>query len=151
VPSIIPAYMQMFVAMIAVGTLLIFSFNSYAATLRFIPETEQLNNLLNYVAAKATELTTSTQTGTVTQFYLSLPIEIGNQQYWIRLQNDTIQSWIMGGFGTDSNMTSSYVVFLPGNPTASGYLLSVYGPAVLKSSMNGSDHQLFLGSVRDLS
>lgn len=140
----------MFVAMTAVGTLLIFSFNSYAATLRFIPETEQLDNLLNYVAAKATELVTSTQTDAVTQFYLNLPTKIGNQQYWIRLQNDTLQSWVMGGFGTDWNITSSQKVFLPGKSIAAGHHLSLYGPAVLKSWMNGSVCQLFLISVRDL-
>jgi hypothetical protein len=143
--------MQMFVAMIAVGTLLIFSFNSYAATLRFVPETEQLNNLLNYVAAKATELMTSTQTGTVAQFYLNLPIEIGDQQYWILLQNSTDQSWLMGGFGTDWNISSSYRVFLPGDSIATGHDLSVYGPAVLESWMNGSVRQLFLTSARNLS
>jgi len=150
VPSTIPSYIQMFVAMIAVGTLLIFSFNSYAATLRFIPETEQLDNLLNYVAAKATELIASTQTGTVTQFYLDLPTGIGNQQYWIRLQNNTDQSWVMGGFGTDWNITSSYEVSLPGNSIATGYLLSVYEPVVLKSWVDGSVRQLFLISLRNL-
>jgi hypothetical protein len=140
----------MFVAMIAVGTLLVFSFNSYAATLRFVPETEQLNNLLNYVAAKATELITSTQTGTVTQFYLDLPTGIGNQQYWIRLQNSTDQCWVIGGFGTNWNITSSYEVSLPGNSIATGYVLSVYGPAVLESWINGSVRQLFLISLRNL-
>jgi hypothetical protein len=139
----------MFVAMIAVGTLLIFSFNSYAATLRFIPEAEQLNNLLNYVTAKATELITSTQTGNIT-VYLDLPTGIGDQQYWIRLQNDAFRSWVIGGFGTDWNITSSYEVFLPGNSIATGHHLSVYGPAVLKSWVNGSAHQLFLTSARDL-
>jgi hypothetical protein len=149
-PSIIPSYIQMFVAMIAVGTLLIFSFNSYAATLRFIPETEQLDNLLNYVAAKATELITSTQTDGSTQFYLNLPLRIGDQQYWIRLQNDTLQSWVIGGFGTYWNITSSHKVFLPGKPIVTGHHLSVYGPAVLKSWVNGSVRQLFLTSARDV-
>jgi hypothetical protein len=149
-PSIIPSYIQMFIAMIAVGTLLIFSFNSYAATLRFVPETEQLDNVLNYVAAKATELMTSTQTGTVAQLYLNLPTGIGNQQYWILLQNDTVQFWLMAGFGTDWNTTSSYKVFLPGNLIASGHHLSIYGPAVLESWMNGSVRRLFLTSARNL-
>jgi len=140
----------MFVAMVAVGTLLIFSFNSYATTLRIIPETEQLDNLLNYVAAKATELVTSTQTGTVTQFCLNLPTKIGDLPYWIRLQNDTLQSWIMGGFGTDWNMTTFHKIFLPGNSIATGHHLSIYGPAVLTSWINSSVRQLFLTSARDL-
>jgi hypothetical protein len=149
-PSIIPSYIQMFVAMIAVGTLLIFSFNSYAATLRYIPETEQLDNLLNYVAAKATELITSTQTDANTQFYLNLPLRIGDQHYWIRLQNDTLQSWVMGGFGTYWNISSTHKVFLPGNPIATGHHLSIYGTAVLKGWINGSVCQLLLISARDL-
>ena len=149
-PSIIPSYVIMFAAMTAVGTLLVFSFNSYAATLRFIPETEQLDNLLNYVAAKATELVTSTQIGAATQFYLNLPTAIGDQQYWICLQNDTLQSWVMGGFGTDWNITSSYKVFLPGNSIATGHYLSVDEPAVLESWINGSVRQLFLTSARNL-
>jgi hypothetical protein len=106
--------------------------------------------VLNYVAAKATELMTSTQIGTVAQFYLNLPTGIGNQQYWILLQNDTVQSWLMAGFGTDWNITSSYEAFLPGISIASGHHLSIYGPAVLESWMNGSVRQLFLTSARNL-
>jgi hypothetical protein len=149
-PSIIPGYIQMFLAMIIVGTLLIFTFNSYAATLRFIPETEQLDNLLNYVAAKATGLITSTQTDGIAQVYLNLPTGIGDQPYWIRLQNDTFQSWVMGGFGADWNITSSHRVFLPGNPIVNGHHLSFYGPAVLENRINDSVRQLFLASARDL-
>lgn len=149
-PSIIPSYIQMFVAMTAVGTLLIFSFNSYASTLHTIPETEQLNNLLNYIAAKATELITSTQTDANTQLYLNLPTKIGDRGYWIRLQNDSLQSWVMGGFGGDWNITSFHKVFLPADSIATGHHLSVYGPAVLKSRINGSVRQLFLTSARDL-
>jgi hypothetical protein len=140
----------MFVAMVAVGTLLVFSFNSYASTLCSIPETEQLDNLLNYVAAKATELTVSVQTGATTQFYLNLPTRIGDLQYWVRLQNDTVQSWVMGGFGPEWNVTSSHKVFLPANFIATGHHLSIYGPAVLESWINGSVRQLFLTSARDL-
>lgn len=147
-PSIIPSYVQMFVAMLAVSTLLIFSFNSYAVTLRSIPETEQLDNLLNYVAAKATELITSSQTDMTAQVYLDLPTRIGDQQYWMRLQNDTLQSWVMGGFGADWNTTSSHKVFLPGRPVATGHHLGVYGYAVLKGWMKGSVRELFLASAR---
>ena len=149
-PSIIPAYVQMLVAMTAVGTLLIFSFNSYASTLRSVPETEQLDNLLNYVAAKATELTTSTPTEGTTQLYFDLPTSLGDRPYWIRLQNDTLQSWVMGGFGTYWNITSSHRVSLPGNSIVTGHYLSVYGPAVLKSWISGSVRQLFLTNVREL-
>ena len=147
-PSIIPSYIYMFAAMTAVGTLLIFSFNSYAATLRSIPEAEQLDNLLNYVAAKATELLTITKMNSNAQVYLNLPTKIGDQQYWIRLRNDTVQSWIEGSLGKIHNDTSFYKVYLTGKPSATGYHISSFGPAVLKCYMNSSVLQLFLTSAR---
>jgi hypothetical protein len=149
VPSIIPSYIYMFVAMLAVGTLLIFSFTSYATTLRSIPETEQLDNLLNHVAAKATQLLTTTTTNSNTQTNLNLPTRIGDREYWIRLRNDTLQSWIEGGFGKNWDGTTSHKVFLPGKPIATGHYISGFGPAVLKCPMNGSVLQLFLTSARD--
>lgn len=143
-PSIIPSYVYMFFAMTIVGTLLIFSFNSYASTLRSVPETEQLDNLLNYVAAKATELLTQTTTNSTTQLYLNLPTRIGDKEYWIRPRNDTIQSWIEGGLGKIWNGTTLHKVFLPANPATAGQYISGYGPAVLKCNMNGSIINVFL-------
>jgi len=148
-PSIIPSYIYMFVAMTAVGTLLIFSFNSYTATLRSVPETEQLDNLLNHVAAKATQLLTQTKTDSNAQILLNLPTKIGDQEYWIRLRNNTLQSWIEGGLGKIWDDTTSHKVFFPGKPSAIGQHVSVYGPAVLKCYMNGSVPQLFLTSARE--
>ena len=147
-PSIIPSYIYMFAAMTAVGTLLIFSFNSYAATLRSIPETEQLDNLLNHVSAKATELLTLTKADSNAQIYLNLPTAIGDREYWIRLRNDTIQSWIEGGFGEIWDGTTFHKVSLAGKPSAKGHYTSGFGPAVLKCSLNGSVPQLFLTSAR---
>jgi hypothetical protein len=138
----------MFAAMTAVGTLLIFSFSSYAATLRSIPETEQLDNLLNCVAAKATELLTITKSNSNAQVYLDLPTKIGDQQYWIRLRNDTVQSWIEGSLGKIHNDTSFHKIFLAGKPSATGHHVSSFGPAILKCYMNGSVSQLSLTSVR---
>jgi hypothetical protein len=149
VPSIIPSHLYMFVAMTIVGTLLIFSFNSYAATLRSIPETEQLDNLLSYVTAKATELLTLTKTNSNTRIYLNLPTKIGDQQYWIRLHNDTIQSWLEGGFGNHWNTSTSHKVYLPEKPSANGHYVSSFGAAVLKCYTDGLGLQLFLTSARD--
>jgi hypothetical protein len=139
----------MFVAMLAVGTLLIFSFTSYATTLRSIPETEQLDNLLNHVTAKATQLLTTITANSNTQTYLNLPTKIGDREYWIRLQNDALQSWIEGGFGNNWNGITSHKVFLPGKPAATGHYVSGFGPAFLKCHLNGSVLQLFITSARD--
>jgi hypothetical protein len=148
-PSIIPSYIYMFAAMTAVGTLLIFSFNSYATTLRSVPETEQLDNLLNHVAAKATELLTQTKINSNTRIILNLPIRIGDRDYWIRLQNDSTRSWVEGGFGEMWNGTISHRVFFPNKPAVTGHYISGFGVAVMKCYMNGSALQLLLTSTRD--
>lgn len=149
-PSIIPSYVYMFAAMTAVGTLLIFSFNSYAATLRLIPETEQLDNLLSYVVAKATELQSLTTANSNMQAYMNLPSKIGDRAYWLRLRNDTVQSWVEGGFGEiTENTITNHRVYLAGNPSTSGQYTSGFGAAVLKSYMNGSVVQIYLTSVRE--
>jgi hypothetical protein len=139
----------MFAAMTAVGTLLIFSFSSYATTLRSVPEMEQLDNLLNYIAAKATELLTQTKTNSNTKFTLNLPSKIGDREYWIRLQNNTVQSWIEGGLSKIWNGSTSHKVFFPGSPVATGYYISGFGPAVLRCYVIGSVLQLVLTSARD--
>lgn len=146
-PSIIPSYIYMFFAMTAVGTLLIFSFNSYATTLRSVPETEQLDNLLNHVAAKATEFLT--QTNSNTQTTLNLPSKIGDREYWVRLQHDSTQSWVEGGLGKIWDGIVSHKVFIPSKPAVAGHYISGFGAAVLKCYMNGSVLQLRLTSTRN--
>jgi hypothetical protein len=145
-PAIIPSYMYMLAAMTVVGTLLILSFNSYAATLRSIPESQELANIVDRVAAKAVELLTLTDANAETYVYLDLPRTVGNRQYWIRLRNDTRQSWVEGGFGEYSNSEAFYEAFLPRAPSVTGHYISGYEPALLKCYMNSSVMQLVLST-----
>jgi hypothetical protein len=147
-PSIVPSYIYMLAAMTAVGTLLILSFNSYATTLRFVPETEQLMNLLSRVAARAIELLTITNAGSNISTYLDLPTAIGEREYWVRLRNDTLQSWVEGGLGQIWSGRTPYKVFLPGAPSVTGYYISDFGPAVLECFVNDSVSQLILTTWR---
>jgi hypothetical protein len=138
----------MFVATVAVGTLLIFSFNSYAVTLRHVPEKEQLNNLLSHIAAKAVEIMTMTSEDSTTKVYLDLPTSIGDRQYWIRLRNDSIQAWVEGGLGEIWNGTTVNKVFLPSTPIAAGEFIGDFGVATLTCRRSGSELELVLATGR---
>ena len=84
--SIPPSYLYTFVAMIAVSSLLIFSFMAYAEAIRFSSEARQLKNLLDHVAGKSTELVTLTlATNATAESFLQMPTSIGNRQYWLGL------------------------------------------------------------------
>lgn len=147
-PALIPSHIYMFVATTIVGTLLIFSFNSYAATLRYVPEKEQLNNLLNHVAAKAIEILTMTSENSTTRIYLDLPTSIGDRQYWIRLRNDSIQAWVEGGLGRIWSGMVASKVFLPSTPRASGEFIGDFGVATLTCKRSNEGLQLVLTTGR---
>ncbi len=136
----------MFLAMTIVGTLLVFSFNSFASTLRFVPEKEQLYNITAHVAAKATDLTVLATSNSSAKIILSLPISVGNRQYWIRLQNNTYQSWVEGGFGETITDSALCKVSITGKPFATGSYVSNLGIATLKCYVNESVVQLILTS-----
>jgi hypothetical protein len=138
----------MFVATVVIGTLLIFSFSSYAATLRYLPEKEQLDNLLSHVAAKAIEIMTITSNDSTAKVYLDLPTSIGDRQYWIRLRNDSLQAWVEGGLGEIWNGTNVNKVFLPAGPAATGEFVGDFGVAMLTCHRSGSELQLILATGR---
>jgi len=143
-PSIIPSHIYMFLAMTIVGALLIFSFNSFASTLRFVPEKKQLYNIITHIAEKATELTILTMSNSTAKTSLNLPTSIGDRNYWIRLQNNTYQSWIEGGFGETITNSVVYKMFIPGKPSVTGSYTGNSGTAFLKCYMNKSTVQLIL-------
>jgi len=146
-PSTIPSHIYTMVALAAVGSLLVATVNSYTTTLRTTSETQQLNNLLNQVAAKGSELLTIVAaTNSSTRVYLQLPAAVGYQQYWIRASNDSSSTWIEGSLGQITVNTAPNRVFLPEGTSASGYFVGGYGSAVLESYMNGSTTQLNLAS-----
>jgi len=136
------------IALAAVGALLVAAINAYTTTLRTTSEIEQLKNLLSVVAAKGTDLLTiAAATNSSAQVFLQLPATIGYQQYWMRAGNDSSGTWIEGNLGQITDIESSNRVFLPQGTSASGTFAGGYGPAILKSYMNGSTPQLNIASL----
>lgn len=147
-PSIAINHLYTFIALTIVGTLLVFSFSSYASIVRTIPEIEQLKNILDHVAAKGNELLTLvTTTNATAQTSIQLPSTIGQREYWIQVRNDTSNAWVEGALGKIGDEGTEYRVFFPGKVSTSGYYIGGYGPAVLECYVNGSIPQLNLSSV----
>ena len=146
-PSIIPSYVYTFFALSVVGTLLICTFSAFSVSVKQNVETEQLENLLEYMAAESCELisTTTTNNSTVA-LRLPMPSRLGEKSYWIQLRNDSSSAWIEGGLGTTPVQTA-FTVFVPGIVTASGLYKSGYGFAELECQVQGTTTWLNLSEV----
>lgn len=146
-PSITPSYLYTFIALIAVSSLLVFSFMAYADTIRVFSETEQLKNLMDYVAAKTTELLTLTITTNATaEVFLEMPAAIGNKQYRLQLRNDSAKAWLEGVFGNIPVEGTEMRVYLPKEASATGYYIGGYGAAHLKCYFSAEFPQIELAS-----
>jgi hypothetical protein len=147
-PSITPSYLYTFVALMAVSSLLIFSFMAYAEALRVSSETRQLKNLMDHVAAKSTELLTLTlATNATSEAFLPMPASIGNKQYWLRLCNNSDKTWLEGGFENVPMEGAELRVYLPKEACATGYYIGGYGAVHLRCYSNASVPQiLFINS-----
>jgi hypothetical protein len=147
-PTITPSYLYTFVALMAVISLLIFSFMAYAEALRVSSETRQLKNLMDHVSAKSTELLTLTlATNATSEAFLPMPVSIGNKQYWLRLCNDSEKTWLEAGLGNMPIEGIELRVYLPKEASATGHYIGGYGAVHLKCYSNASVPQiLFINS-----
>jgi hypothetical protein len=149
-PAIASSYMYAFFALIAVSSILISSFVAYATTLRTIPEREQLQNLLEFVAARGCELVALTSTTNATsEAVMQLPSSIGSKQYWIRLESESAESWVEGALGEIHEGRVVDRVYLPKAISVSGNYSSSYGPGLLECFMDASGVNLKLSIWRD--
>jgi len=149
-PSITPAYLYTFAALIAISSLLTFSFTAYTSTLKTASETNKLKNVLEYVAAESIELLTLTKsTNATVEVFLQTPTTIGEKQYWLKFYNDSLKVWIEGGLGGTPVENSGIRVYLPSDVHAEGYYIGGYGALHLKCVLNGSTPCLQLSSVSE--
>lgn len=149
-PSVSPSYLYTFIAMLAVGSLLVFSFMAYVNATRFSSETKQLKNLMDYVAARSTELVTlALTTNETAQSCLQMPVTIGSRQYWLQLQNDSENVWIEGGFGDTALEGTGLRIYLPKEANATGYYVGGYGAAYLSCVFSFGVPQLRLENLNE--
>jgi len=135
-PSITPSHLYTFVALLAVSSLLVFSFMAYTGTLRFSSETKQLKTLMNGIAAKCTELLTlASVTDASVEVFIQMPTAVGSKQYWIQLNNDTVQAWLKGGLGDVPLEQADLRIYLPKEVCATGQYVAGHGAARLECQL----------------
>ena len=138
-PSIIPSYVYTLFAMIAVGALLVVAFTFSTENLRNQAETQQLQRIAEYVAAKGCELVSASKANVIyTNLTLDLPILVGNKPYWIQLENDSSSAWVEAGFG-DVPLGTGQLVTIPLEVSASGTFMSQYGIPVLQCNVTNGN------------
>jgi hypothetical protein len=131
-PSIIPSYVYTLFASMIVGSLLVVAFSLTTVNIKNEAEKQQLTGLAEYVATKSCELlSTATTTGVAVHSTLSLPSLIGNQRYWVKLENDSLSAWVEVGYGTTPQSTELRVP-IPSDVSASGIFISGSGLANLQ-------------------
>jgi len=137
-PSIIPDYVYTLFASMIVGTLLIYAFSISALNMENEAEKQQLRNLTKYVATKSCELVSlATTCNLSTSLRLSIPLIIGNQEYWIQLGNDSFFAWVESGYGM-TPYSAEQQVSIPAKVSASGTYISSSPTAILECYANGT-------------
>ena len=146
-PSITPSYLYTLIALIAVSSLLVFSFMAYADAIRVSSEVKQLKNLMSYVATKSTELLTLTlATNATLEAFLQMPEAVGNKYYWLQLRNDSAKAWLEGGFGNMPTEGAELRIYLPKEASAQGYYIGGYGAVYLECHVGAGVPQIQLRS-----
>jgi len=146
-PSITLSYLYTFIALVAVSSLLVFSFMAYADALRVFSETRQLKNLMDRMAAKSTELLTFTlATNATAEAFIQMPAAIGNKQYWIQFRNNSVEAWLEGGLGNMLVEATELRIYLPRGASATGYYIGGYGAACLRCHVGVGVPQIHLAS-----
>jgi hypothetical protein len=131
-PSIIPTYVYSLFAALIVGTLIVCSCSLSTLNIRNEAKNQQLANISKYVATESLNLLSyTTEENQNTTHFLDLPVQIGNQIYWVHITNDSSGAWVQSGFGT--TVTSSQTqICIPANVVASGTYISSYGRPFLQ-------------------
>ena len=140
-------YLQSFLTLTVVGIILTATFSMYVNSLTQGSEANQLKEILNRVAAKVADaLAMLTEDNATLSVVFSLPLKIGNQDYWIRIGNDSSDAWVEGAFGSVSRDGEQECrVYLPKKVYASGTFEGGYQLVLLNCTMNGLTPQITLG------
>lgn len=144
-PTLTLSFLYTFVAMIAVSTLLVASFMVYTNALRTSSEAKRLQNLIEIVAAKGTELLTLTSaTNASAEAFIDMPAVIGEKQYWMQLHNDSANVWLEGGLGNTPAEGAEMRVYLPTQASVSGRYIAGFGAAHLKCETSEGSPRMML-------
>ena len=143
-PSIIPSYIYTLFASIIVGTIVISACGLSTANVKYEAEKQQLSNIADYVAAESIKLVCRAVSENLTStLHLDIPQLIGNERYWIKMQNDSTKTWVEVGLGT-TVLSSDQLAYIPSEVDVSGTYISGSSLAFLECHPDGSSIQLTL-------
>jgi hypothetical protein len=121
-----------------VGALLIYASNLSSISVRNEADMQELENIAEYVATTSCQLVSLTETNNVTaNLMLNIPAIVGNQRYWIQLDNDSSRGWVNIGFGTTPQL-GGQITYIRFKVAAFGDYISEAGMPVLRCYNNGS-------------
>ena len=130
--TIIPGYMYSIFAALIVGTIIVTTCSFAMVNVRNESANQELGNIDEYVAAQSLTLINQVaQSGQNVTEFLNLPSQVGNQEYWVRLANDSTSGWVESGFGTAA-IQSLQQLNIPADFSASGTFLSGWGRPFLQ-------------------
>ena len=145
-PSQATNYFYTMVAMGVIALMITNAFNLHSTNLQAVSERQGLKELLETVAAEATELVVLTEaTNATTKISIHTPQMIGKKQYWIRLVSDSSEDWVEGAFGDPWTGSPDFRVDLPWDVSASGTYKGGYGTLSLNCTIQDADSMLVLG------
>lgn len=147
-PAVTPGYLYTFFALIAVSSILLASFMDYANAIRLSSEIRKFKDLMDLVAAEATELLTiALTTNASAETYIQAPAAIGSKRYWLAFRNDSARAWLEGGFGDTPTEGGVVCVYLPCRAEALGYYVSGYGAIRLTCSTGANEPKLVISGL----
>lgn len=130
-PSIIPSYLYSIFAALLVGAIIVYSCSISTVNLKNQALNQQLTNIDEYVATQSLILIAhTTENSQNTTQTIDIPPQIGNQQFWVRIANDSSNAWVESGYGVPTNSTGPRVN-IPAQVIASGTYVSGSGRAAL--------------------
>jgi hypothetical protein len=119
-------------AALIVGTIIVTSCAVAMTSLRNDAVNQQLSNVDEYIATQSLTLINQVnENGQNATQVLDLPTAIGNQEYWVSLDNDSSSAWVESGFGSAA-MQSEPEIYIPADVSASGAYVSGWGNALLQ-------------------
>ena len=107
-------------------------------------EEQQLASIAGYIALESVKLASVSSPDNVTStLRLNIPASIGNQRYWIQIQNDSSKAWVEVGFGA-SALSNAKRLPIPLAVSASGTYISGSGTAFIEYRSDGEGTHLTL-------
>jgi hypothetical protein len=146
-PSIIPGWVYSLFASLIVGVIIVASCSLATVNVKNEAESTQLTNIEEYVATQSLIILThvAQNNENVTQ-YLDLPTQVGNQVYWICIENSSSGAWVSSGLGLTVDLSQSGFC-VPVQVSASGVYISSYGRPVLQCFYMNQTVSLTLSGV----